>query len=254
MFLVGDRSYAFYLWHWPVLVLAGAFAGHALSVPVKLGFVTGAFALACLSYALVENPIRHRVRSRRTTGLVIALCMAAFLGTSAVSGRDQSGGAALRRLLDGGTGRRAHRRPWHKHGDRGTTRRRRRRRRRAAGRSHPRPPDPADRRARGSSARIRRAEPMHRARRQPADCDESLPHRRRLRQETDRADGRFTRVDVAARGGRDGAARPLGGGAPVAARLYPRQVGRPPKATQTAKLGTAGRSGKSAGSVRTSRS
>ena len=85
MFMIGDRSYAFYLWHWPVLILAAAYAGHALSVPVKLGLVTGAFLLSCVSYALVENPIRHRVRGRKATALVVALCMAAFLGTSAAS-------------------------------------------------------------------------------------------------------------------------------------------------------------------------
>jgi peptidoglycan/LPS O-acetylase OafA/YrhL len=85
MFMIGDRSYAFYLWHWPVLILAAAYVGHDLSVPAKLGLVTGAFALSCISYALVENPIRHRVRSRRTTAVVVAICMAAFLGSSAVS-------------------------------------------------------------------------------------------------------------------------------------------------------------------------
>ncbi len=85
MFMIGDRSYAFYLWHWPVLILAGAYAGHELSVPVKLAVVAGAFVLSCVSYALVENPIRRRVRSRRTTAVVVAVCTAALLSTSAVS-------------------------------------------------------------------------------------------------------------------------------------------------------------------------
>ncbi len=56
---VGDRSYAFYLWHWPVLVIATGYAGHALSTPARLGLSAGAFMLSILSYALVENPIRH---------------------------------------------------------------------------------------------------------------------------------------------------------------------------------------------------
>jgi peptidoglycan/LPS O-acetylase OafA/YrhL len=56
---VGDRSYAFYLWHWPVLVIAAGYAGHALSTPVRLALLAGAFCLSVLSYAYFENPIRH---------------------------------------------------------------------------------------------------------------------------------------------------------------------------------------------------
>jgi peptidoglycan/LPS O-acetylase OafA/YrhL len=85
MLIVGDRSYAFYLWHWPVLVLAEAYAGHALSLSAKLGLMLGAFLLSCVSYALVENPIRHRLRSRARTSLVFAVSMAAVLGTATVS-------------------------------------------------------------------------------------------------------------------------------------------------------------------------
>jgi peptidoglycan/LPS O-acetylase OafA/YrhL len=56
---VGDRSYAFYLWHWPVLTIAVQYAGHDLSTGVKLLLLLGAFGLSMLSYALVENPIRR---------------------------------------------------------------------------------------------------------------------------------------------------------------------------------------------------
>ena len=56
---VGDRSYAFYLWHWPVLVIAAEYAGHDLSTAVRLGLLAGAFALSILSYGLYENPIRQ---------------------------------------------------------------------------------------------------------------------------------------------------------------------------------------------------
>ena len=85
MLVVGDRSYAFYLWHWPALVLADAYAGRQLPVSGKLAVVAGAFVLSCVSYALVENPIRHRVRCRKTTVAVVALCIAAVLGTATVS-------------------------------------------------------------------------------------------------------------------------------------------------------------------------
>jgi len=56
---VGDRSYAFYLWHWPVLVIAALYAGHDLTVTVKLALLAGAFGLSVVSYRLVENPLRH---------------------------------------------------------------------------------------------------------------------------------------------------------------------------------------------------
>ena len=56
---VGDRSYAYYLWHWPVLIIAAQYAGHGLSFGVKLLLLAGAFVLSILSYRLVENPIRR---------------------------------------------------------------------------------------------------------------------------------------------------------------------------------------------------
>jgi peptidoglycan/LPS O-acetylase OafA/YrhL len=56
---LGDRSYAFYLWHWPVLVIAAQYAGHELSVFVNLMLLGGALCLSVVSYALVENPLRR---------------------------------------------------------------------------------------------------------------------------------------------------------------------------------------------------
>jgi peptidoglycan/LPS O-acetylase OafA/YrhL len=85
MQIVGDRSYALYLWHWPVLILAAQYAGHDLSVTTKLGLMAGAFVLSCVSYALVEDPIRRRMRSRALTGVVVVVFMGALVGTAAVS-------------------------------------------------------------------------------------------------------------------------------------------------------------------------
>ena len=58
--LLGDRSYAWYLWHWPLIVLAGAV------FPTRW-WVAPAAALASLlptqlSYRYVEEPIRRRGR------------------------------------------------------------------------------------------------------------------------------------------------------------------------------------------------
>ena len=60
---LGDRSYAFYLWHWPVLILATQYAGRDLPLGVKLALVAFAFLLSVASYRFVENPIR-RMRPR----------------------------------------------------------------------------------------------------------------------------------------------------------------------------------------------
>jgi len=75
---VGDRSYAFYLWHWPVLVIAAEYAGHDLSTAVRLGLLAGAFLLSILSYALFENPIRH-MRWRPQTGALLWPASAAVI-------------------------------------------------------------------------------------------------------------------------------------------------------------------------------
>ena len=61
---VGDRSYAFYLWHWPVLILAAQYEGHELGLGKNLVLACGAFALSMVSFAIFEDPIR-RMRFRR---------------------------------------------------------------------------------------------------------------------------------------------------------------------------------------------
>jgi len=85
MCIVGDRSYAFYLWHWPVLILADQYVGYELPLAAKLGLLVGAFLLSCVSYALVENPIRRRARGRAATGAVVGVATAAVLGAAVLS-------------------------------------------------------------------------------------------------------------------------------------------------------------------------
>jgi peptidoglycan/LPS O-acetylase OafA/YrhL len=80
---VGDRSYAFYLWHWPVLVIAAEYVGHELSTVVRLGLLAGAFALSILSYAFYENPIRQ-MRWRPQTGALLWPASAAVILAVAV--------------------------------------------------------------------------------------------------------------------------------------------------------------------------
>jgi peptidoglycan/LPS O-acetylase OafA/YrhL len=89
---VGDRSYAFYLWHWPVLTIAVQYAGHDLPTGVKLLLLLGAFGLSMLSYALVENPIRRAQVPARVlwpasaaVALALALVIARPVGGTAAA-------------------------------------------------------------------------------------------------------------------------------------------------------------------------
>lgn len=61
---IGARSYAIYLWHFPMLVLAAAKWGtsgkiDSLPVGTRIALLAGSFGLAALSFRFVENPIRH---------------------------------------------------------------------------------------------------------------------------------------------------------------------------------------------------
>jgi peptidoglycan/LPS O-acetylase OafA/YrhL len=80
---IGDRSYAFYLWHWPVLVIAAEYVGHDLSTAVRLGLLAGAFGLSILSYGLYENPIR-KMSWRPQTGALLWPASAAVILAVAV--------------------------------------------------------------------------------------------------------------------------------------------------------------------------
>jgi peptidoglycan/LPS O-acetylase OafA/YrhL len=75
--LVGDLSYAFYLWHWPVLVIAAQYAGHPLSTHANVGLLAAAFVMSYVTYRLYENPLRHS-RSLRRPRLALALWPASF--------------------------------------------------------------------------------------------------------------------------------------------------------------------------------
>jgi peptidoglycan/LPS O-acetylase OafA/YrhL len=101
---VGDRSYSFYLWHWPVLVIAGQYAGHELGLTTKLLLLLGAFGLSIASYRLVENPIR-RLRLNRpvgallwpaSAGLVLVLSLVILRSIGATAERFEAAAAAVK--------------------------------------------------------------------------------------------------------------------------------------------------------------
>jgi peptidoglycan/LPS O-acetylase OafA/YrhL len=93
---IGRISYAWYLWHWPCLVLANTRWGAAPEVgvgqdpaaphagaDVVLAAVVLSFVLAVVSHYLVEQPLRHarwfvvsRPRSLQLGAVAVAVCMA----------------------------------------------------------------------------------------------------------------------------------------------------------------------------------
>ena len=83
---VGRWSYSWYLWHWPILVIAAAHVHTSVlgsSVWKNLGLSASALVLAAMTYFCVENPIRHSRRLARNPGLtmigavlLIASCVA----------------------------------------------------------------------------------------------------------------------------------------------------------------------------------
>ncbi len=76
---IGRLSYSWYLWHWPVLVIAAALYGH-LPLYVRAALLGMSLLLAEASYRLVENPIRHstRLATARWSSLVMAGAIAGF--------------------------------------------------------------------------------------------------------------------------------------------------------------------------------
>jgi hypothetical protein len=81
------------LWHWPVLILAPAVLGHALSESEAIAVVAVSLVIAVLSFVLVERPIRRMqiVVRRPALGLTLGALLAAgavgavVLGDSLVS-------------------------------------------------------------------------------------------------------------------------------------------------------------------------
>ena len=87
---IGSRSYSIYLWHWPVLIIAEAHAGRALTTDERLGAILIALGGAELSYRLLENPVRRSPRLQSRPALALGLGLALIVvGVSA--------GALLRR-------------------------------------------------------------------------------------------------------------------------------------------------------------
>ncbi len=83
---IGRLSYSWYLWHWPVLLLAPALFGQSLGLAGRLALVVVSFGLAILTLHLIENPARFAPglkasakRSLAVGGVLTAIGVAACL-------------------------------------------------------------------------------------------------------------------------------------------------------------------------------
>ncbi|WP_412734853.1 acyltransferase family protein [Krasilnikovia sp. MM14-A1259] len=97
----GRLSYVWYLWHWPVLVLAEAALGE-LRWPARLALVLAAGIPAALTARLVERPLRFSLvvaaRPRRglavgATAVAVPLAAALLLGSGAIRQLEAGGPA-----------------------------------------------------------------------------------------------------------------------------------------------------------------
>jgi peptidoglycan/LPS O-acetylase OafA/YrhL len=63
---IGRVSYSWYLWHWPVLVLAPLLVGHPLGLAARLAAALLSGGLAVLTLRFIENPVRFAAPLRRS--------------------------------------------------------------------------------------------------------------------------------------------------------------------------------------------
>lgn len=70
---IGRVSYSWYLWHWPLLILAPALFGTDLGFAGRLALVVIALGLAILTLHLVENPARFAAALRGSARRSLAL-------------------------------------------------------------------------------------------------------------------------------------------------------------------------------------
>lgn len=80
---IGDVSYSFYLWHWPVLVL-GVMWNDGGTLRFRLVLVLGAFVLSIVTYLCIENPIRRATPLARRP--LLSLVMGVVLVVAVVPG------------------------------------------------------------------------------------------------------------------------------------------------------------------------
>ncbi len=85
---IGRLSYGWYLWHWPVLMLAPYALGFEPDLPLRIALMGLALALAAGSMFVVENPIRFRplLRASPRRGLALGSVLTSVAAAPALIG------------------------------------------------------------------------------------------------------------------------------------------------------------------------
>lgn len=91
---IGDLSYAMYLWHWPLIVLAPYALGHAVDTPTAIAILALTILASGLTRRLVEEPVRRGAFARRAARWTFA---AAVPATAVLAGVTVAAGAEVDR-------------------------------------------------------------------------------------------------------------------------------------------------------------
>jgi hypothetical protein len=70
---IGRVSYSWYLWHWPMLILAPLIVGHSLGLAERLAAAALSGGLAALTMVVIEKPARFAAPLRRSPRLSLAV-------------------------------------------------------------------------------------------------------------------------------------------------------------------------------------
>jgi peptidoglycan/LPS O-acetylase OafA/YrhL len=107
MRFLGKISYSWYLWHWPVLILAPYIVGHALAEWEYLALAAASAVLAAATFVLVEQPARNWrwVAARADRSLVlggsltacsVGACLVAAISLPSLTGHGLAPIASIR--------------------------------------------------------------------------------------------------------------------------------------------------------------
>ncbi|MGY0650991.1 acyltransferase family protein [Luteimonas sp. A537] len=83
---IGLVSYPLYLWHWPLLSFARIHATGEIGTLLRLALVALAFALAGLTWWLLERPLRRRLPARTALRVLLPAMAAVLLASLALWG------------------------------------------------------------------------------------------------------------------------------------------------------------------------